>query len=83
MVHDLQDQATRPIPGLVLSAARSWENLDHFRGDLGRKYQAGRCVMAERVGFEPTLPFRVNTLSKRAPSATRPSLPVTGLCRAR
>src|ERR1700678_3124453 len=30
--------------------------------------------MAERVGFEPTLPFRVNTLSKRAPSATRPSL---------
>jgi hypothetical protein len=31
-------------------------------------------LMAERVGFEPTLPFRVNTLSKRAPSATRPSL---------
>ena len=26
------------------------------------------------MGFEPTLPFRVNTLSKRAPSATRPSL---------
>src|SRR5581483_1352163 len=39
----------------------------------------GRLVenMAERVGFEPTLPFRVNTLSKRAPSATRPSLPRT------
>jgi hypothetical protein len=54
MVHSLQDQATRPIPGLVPSAARSWENLDHFRGDLGRKYQAGRCVMAERVGFEST-----------------------------
>ena len=34
---------------------------------------AGKGV-AERVGFEPTLPFRVNTLSKRAPSATRPSL---------
>src|SRR5256885_9041540 len=31
-------------------------------------------LLAERVGFEPTLPFRVNTLSKRAPSATRPSL---------
>src|SRR5581483_8540378 len=30
--------------------------------------------MAERVGFEPTLPVKVNTLSKRAPSATRPSL---------
>ena len=26
------------------------------------------------MGFEPTLPVRVNTLSKRAPSATRPSL---------
>src|SRR5260370_15942930 len=33
--------------------------------------------LAERVGFEPTLPFRVNTLSKRAPSATRPSLPIS------
>src|ERR1700733_1698448 len=30
--------------------------------------------LAEREGFEPPLPFRVNTLSKRAPSATRPSL---------
>ena len=32
--------------------------------------------MAERVGFEPTLEFPLNTLSKRAPSATRPSLRV-------
>jgi hypothetical protein len=31
--------------------------------------------LAERVGFEPTLEFPLNTLSKRAPSATRPSLP--------
>ena len=30
--------------------------------------------MAERVGFEPTIPFQVYTLSKRAPSTTRPSL---------
>ena len=30
--------------------------------------------MAERVGFEPTLEFPPNTLSKRAPSATRPPL---------
>src|SRR6266446_2701453 len=36
--------------------------------------------MAERVGFEPTLPFRVNTLSKRAPSATRPYLRYKFLC---
>src|SRR5262249_25118031 len=28
----------------------------------------------ERVGFEPTIPFRVYTLSRRAPSAARPSL---------
>ena len=26
------------------------------------------------MGFEPTLEFPLNTLSKRAPSATRPSL---------
>jgi hypothetical protein len=26
------------------------------------------------VGFEPTIPVKVYTLSKRAPSATRPSL---------
>ena len=30
--------------------------------------------LAERVGFEPTSRFRENTLSKRAPSATRTSL---------
>src|SRR5581483_10183678 len=30
--------------------------------------------LAERVGFEPTIRFHVYTLSKRAPSATRPSL---------
>ena len=33
-------------------------------------------LLAERVGFEPTLEFPLNTLSKRAPSATRPSLRV-------
>jgi hypothetical protein len=32
--------------------------------------------MAERVGFEPTVPLQVHTLSKRAPSTTRPSLRV-------
>ena len=30
--------------------------------------------MAERVGFEPTIRLLVYTLSKRAPSTTRPSL---------
>src|SRR3954467_13082323 len=42
--------------------------------------------LAERVGFEPTLEFPLNTLSKRAPSATRPSLrhfcPKTNVSRA-
>ena len=33
-------------------------------------------MLAERVGFEPTIPVKVYTLSKRAPSATRPSLRV-------
>lgn len=31
-------------------------------------------LLAERQGFEPWIPFRVYTLSKRAPSTTRPSL---------
>src|SRR6202035_4330970 len=30
--------------------------------------------LAERVGFEPPIPVKVYTLSRRAPSATRPSL---------
>ena len=29
-------------------------------------------ISAEEAGFEPALPVKVNTLSKRAPSATRP-----------
>ncbi len=31
-------------------------------------------LMAERVGFEPTVPLTVHKLSKPAPSTTRPSL---------
>src|SRR5262249_36982691 len=34
----------------------------------------GAPVLAEGVGFEPTIRLPVYTLSKRAPSATRPSL---------
>ena len=36
-----------------------------------------RVELAERVGFEPTSRFLVNTLSKRAPSATRTPLRVS------
>ena len=31
-------------------------------------------MLAEREGFEPPIPVKVYTLSRRAPSATRPSL---------
>ena len=37
-----------------------------------------KIVLAEGVGFEPTIRLPVYTLSKRAPSATRPSLRVAG-----
>jgi hypothetical protein len=47
-----------------------------IRHSLVFDFSRGRAFedMAERVGFEPTLEFPLNTLSKRAPSATRPSL---------
>jgi hypothetical protein len=41
--------------------------LDLLRGDQGFELVA----LSEEVGFEPTKHFRVYTLSKRAPSATR------------
>jgi hypothetical protein len=34
----------------------------------------GHMNLAEREGFEPPIPVKVYTLSRRAPSATRPSL---------
>ena len=37
--------------------------------------------LAERVGFEPTVPFRVHALSRRVPSTARPSLRVGPLHR--
>lgn len=33
-------------------------------------------LVAEREGFEPSVPFRIHTLSRRAPSTTRTSLQV-------
>src|SRR5208282_6310043 len=53
-----------------------WQWKGHLSQRILQRWSSTRHrgVMAERVGFEPTLPFRVNTLSKRAPSATRPSL---------
>ena len=42
----------------------------------GRPSLARAAALAERVGFEPTVPFRVHALSRRVPSAARPSLRV-------
>jgi hypothetical protein len=44
----------------------------------GEYQRTGR--LAEGVGFEPTIRFPVYTLSKRAPSATRPSLRARETC---
>jgi hypothetical protein len=69
------------MPSSPFSAVRFADELSQkmgffrvFRGNGWRNFSAVKTCVAERVGFEPTLPFRVNTLSKRAPSATRPSL---------
>jgi hypothetical protein len=41
---------------------------------FGNSLISKELIMAEREGFEPSLEFPLNTLSKRAPSTTRPSL---------
>mgnify|MGYP001234718930 CR=1 FL=1 len=41
----------------------------------GIVYFDNTYMLAERVGFEPTIRFPVYTLSKRAPSTARPPLP--------
>jgi hypothetical protein len=49
-----------------------------FRNDTTRRYHQHVSYsikgLAEREGFEPPIPVKVYTLSRRAPSATRPSL---------
>ncbi len=39
-----------------------------------RDFRTGDVEMAEREGFEPSIPVKVYTLSRGAPSATRPPL---------
>ena len=51
----------------------SWEG-SQLRSETGSIMWGGPRRVAERVGFEPTSRFLVNTLSKRAPSATRTPL---------
>src|ERR1700752_3475949 len=43
-----------------------------LKGVSERQRTNANGVLAEGVGFEPTIRFPVYTLSKRAPSATRP-----------
>ena len=61
-------------PSRQADASRMTTFLSSTEGDSVR-HSAG---LAERVGFEPTLRFLANTLSKRAPSATRPPLREAG-----
>ena len=56
--------------GCVLKSVKKLT--EHYNSDRGGSTIEKK--LAERVGFEPTLEFPLNTLSKRAPSATRPSL---------
>ena len=70
-----RDRARGPLPTAgcaspTISAKASRPSTPSAR----RNSRAAELRLAEGVGFEPTLRFPVNTLSKRAPSATRPPL---------
>jgi hypothetical protein len=66
------------ITGAVKKSSLNWEdgntNLTHFSTAFSKLFILSHLVLAEKVGFEPTLEFPLNTLSKRAPSTTRPPL---------
>ena len=47
---------------------------NNYVGESERRRTNANGALAEGVGFEPTIRLPVYTLSKRAPSATRPSL---------
>ena len=64
----------------TVATFRSWRSSAAARSAVPTPVRRAPPVpVAERVGFEPTVPVRVHTLSKRAPSAARSSLrsPVT------
>src|SRR5262247_3426498 len=63
----LQHRHLRPAHGGWARRRRHIIGRVHSSADQER-------ALAEGVGFEPTIRFPVYTLSKRAPSATRPSL---------
>src|ERR1700722_13745915 len=51
-----------------------YQEVTILKGLLEQLRTKANGLMAEGVGFEPTIRFPVYTLSKRAPSATRPPL---------
>ena len=61
---------------LILMARPKGLEPPTYRSVVCRSVQLsyGRASMAEREGFEPSVPVRVHTLSRRAPSTARPSL---------
>ncbi len=62
------------ITGVVLMGRTLAQNQHKRKATFLSGFVFCYLVLAERVGFEPTLEFPLNTLSKRAPSATRPPL---------
>ena len=48
----------------------------HFKNNKALRHARPRCYLAEREGFEPSLGLTLNTLSRRAPSATQPPLQI-------
>jgi hypothetical protein len=65
-------------------------NFEEFLTTITQKSEAHllrhrriRWAKAESEGFEPSIPFRVYTLSKRAPSATRTTLHFVKGCKFR
>ncbi len=60
------------IEALPAEAGRVFHSYD--KGRKMRKKSMKSMVMAEREGFEPSIRFPVYTLSRRAPSTTRPPL---------
>jgi hypothetical protein len=68
---DLEEKTLQPLDnpfGPRVSSERSVK-------DLSGPYS---LIMAERVGFEPTVEFPQHSLSRRAPSTTRTPLRVLG-----
>ena len=71
------DLAERGVADLLPRAIRAIATIERCNDNKGRILLGSRrkfWYLAERQGFEPWIEFPLYTLSKRAPSATRPSL---------